>query len=141
MTLKQTERQRQNSLHNMGLGRIRGRHRHRHHPRNPLNDFGESPCARCITTILCKIPCVIVCFICGGDTYLLFGYSRLVLWEEIGEVFTSIVLIIFSICMTLLLTSYFRCMLTSCAVKDNPPPPDFDVDRCPKCNKCGNLVI
>ena len=29
-------------------------------------------------------------------------------------------------------------MLTSCAVEDNPPPPDFDSENCPKCDKCGN---
>jgi len=29
-------------------------------------------------------------------------------------------------------------MLTSCAVEDNPPPPDFNPDKCPKCEKCGN---
>ena len=105
---------------------------------NPFHDLDNSKCAKCLTKIVCKIPCVIVCGIVGGDTYLLFGYSRLVLMEEIGTILTTLALAIYGVCVSLLLSSYFRCMLTSCAVEDNPPPPDFDGENCPKCEKCGN---
>ena len=115
MSTKQTERQRQNTLNNMALGRIRREKRHRQHHRNPM-EFGEGKCARILTMILCKIPCVIVCFICGGDTYLLFGYSRLVLEEKIGAFVSTIGLMVFAVCMTLLLVrtqslsiSVFKC--------------------------------
>eukprot|EP01084_Bolivina_argentea_P161353 280905_1 len=104
-----------------------------------INEFEDSYCAKCVTKVLCKIPCVIVCFLVGGDTYLLVGYSRLVLMDEIGVVLTFFSILLYLICISLLLTSYFRCMLTSCAVEDNPPPPDFDPEQCPKCEKCGNF--
>ena len=110
--------------------------RRRQH-RDNLNDFEDNKCARCITKLICRIPCLIVCGIIGGDTWLLFGYSRLALIEEVGTIITSLLLSIYTVCISLLLTSYFRCMLTSSAVEDNPPPPDFDSDRCPTCNKCG----
>ena len=103
-----------------------------------FDDFENSCCVRVVTAIVCKIPCVIVCGIAGGDTYLLLGYSRLVLTDEIGYILTGLLLLIYIICLILLLTSYFKCMFTSCAVKDNPPPNGFDESKCPKCDKCNN---
>mmetsp|Transcript_6262 Transcript_6262/g.9930 ORF Transcript_6262/g.9930 Transcript_6262/m.9930 type:complete len:353 (+) Transcript_6262:537-1595(+) len=101
--------------------------------------FEDSKCAKVVTSLVCKIPCVIVCGIVGGDTYLLLFYSRLALQKEIGIILTVLLLLIYLLCISFLLTSYFRCMLTSSAVEDNPPPADFEPDKCPTCNKCGNF--
>jgi len=91
------------------------------------------------TALICKIPVLIVCGIVFGDCYIAFGFSRIILQQIIGYGLTWILLLIFGICIAFLLTSYFRCMLTSCAVKDNPAPINYDISKIPSCNKCGNL--
>ena len=60
---------------------------------------------------------LIVLTIVFGDIYIAFGYSRIILAEKIGYALTGILLLFFGVSVTILIISYFRCMLTSSAVK------------------------
>lgn len=102
-------------------------------------DIENSKCSLLLMKIACKMPVLLVLGITGADTYFLFGYSRLVLAYELGQFPTDLLLLLYSISMTILQISYFRCMLTSSAVKDNPPPPELDISHLRKCEKCGQL--
>ena len=72
---------------------------------NPFETLDNSKCAKCLTKLVCKSH--VSCGIVGGDTYLLYGYSRLVLMEEIGAILTSIALAIYGVCVSLLLAPIF----------------------------------
>jgi len=95
----------------------------------------DSCCAR----LVFKAPVLIVMSLIFGDTYIMFGFTRYGIIKKFGYIFGIISLSLYTIATLLLLISYLRCMLTSSAVQDNPPPIDFDEKRCPRCEKCKNL--
>lgn len=66
-----------------------------------------------------------------------FGFQRLRF--DAHPIATVAWVAAFTTCATLTVVSYLRCVFTSNAVRDHPPPAHFDGDDCPRCAKCNGL--